>query len=114
MKVRYFVVDREGRLTTASQAAVKAVWDGKRDAAAFGDIAPDELRLVSVLCDDQLVPMKVFFFRLTLSAAYFTENARDSLRRMAVQQMPDPTRIVPVGPLIDLSAPPIGRSRLAG
>jgi hypothetical protein len=64
MKLRYFVIDGHGRLRKTPQAAVRALWDGGLGATALGCVAGNELRLVSVLCDDDLQPCKVYLLRL--------------------------------------------------
>jgi len=83
VKVRYFVIDAGGQLRKASQAAVRGLWDGKRRAEALGCPPGAELRLVSVVCDDALVPRKVFLLRLPLHGGAFTDEARLTLRLFA-------------------------------
>ena len=61
MKLRYFVIDGQGRLRKAAQAAVRALWDGGLGATALGCAAGNELRLVSVVCDDDLLPCKATY-----------------------------------------------------
>jgi hypothetical protein len=75
MKLRYFVITRGGRLRKVAQAAVRGLWDGKLRADALGCAIRDELRLVSVVCNSQLLPRKVYLLRLPLERGRFTEES---------------------------------------
>jgi hypothetical protein len=79
MKLRYFVIDGHGRLRKTPQAAVRALWDGGLGATALGCVAGNELRLVSVLCDDDLQPCKVYLLRLPTTRGQFTFESRMTL-----------------------------------
>ena len=79
MKLRYFVVNKQGQLRKAPQAAVHALWDGGLGASALGCPASNELRLVSVFCDDDLMPQKMYLLRLPLSNGAFTIESRLTL-----------------------------------
>lgn len=79
MKLRYFVVNGQGQLRKAPQAAVHALWDGGLGATALGCPACNELRLVSVFCDDDLIPQKMYLLRLPLSNGVFTTESRLTL-----------------------------------
>jgi hypothetical protein len=79
MKMRYFVVDAAGQLRKAPQAAVRGLWEGSRGADALGCPARNELRLVSVLCNADLLPQKVYLLRLPLTEGRFTEESRLTL-----------------------------------
>lgn len=71
MKLRYFVVDRRGILRRAPRAVVKGLWEGRR-AGALACAAKTEVRLVSVVCGDDLLPRKIFLLRLPLTEGRFT------------------------------------------
>ena len=75
MKLRYFVVDGQGRLCRASRAAVRGLWEGRLQAGALGCPAGNELRLVSVVCDADLLPRKLYLLRLPLTEGAFTETS---------------------------------------
>jgi hypothetical protein len=79
MKLRYFVLDSRGQLRKASQAMVKGLWQGRVRADALGCPSGDELRLVSVVCDNDLLPEKVYVLRLPLAEGAFTEESRLTL-----------------------------------
>lgn len=74
MKLRYFVVDGCGQLRKASQGAVTGLWEGRRSAEALGCDVGTELRLVSVLCNDNLIPEKIYLLRLPLTDGRFTQE----------------------------------------
>src|ERR1700681_601591 len=79
MKLRYFVMDARGQLRKASQAMVKGLWQGSVRADALGCPSGNELRLVSVVCDNDLLPEKVYVLRLPLVEGTFTEESRLTL-----------------------------------
>jgi hypothetical protein len=65
---------------------VLGLWHGERRAHAL-EIAPvTEMRLVSVVCDDKLLPIKVFLLRLPLTDGWFT---RENRLRLALFFRPD-------------------------
>jgi hypothetical protein len=80
MKLRYFGVDTQGQLQKASQAVVRDLWGGNRGADALGCPAGNELRLVSVVCDDDLLPERVYLLRLPLIEGVFTSECRLTLQ----------------------------------
>ena len=79
MKIRYFVVDGAGQLRKASQTAIRSLWDGRLQTPALGCPAGNELRLVSVVCDDDLQPRKLFLLRLPLASGLFDLQSRLTL-----------------------------------
>ena len=86
MKLRYLFVDRHGRLNLIRRARVEAVWQGLLGSDDLGGADQSELRLISVLCDDRLVPRKIFLLRLPLTDGHFTKANYRTLRSFS---MPD-------------------------
>lgn len=86
MKLRYLVVDGENRLSLVRRRDVEALWKGRRAAADLGSPSANELRLVSALCNDRLVPQKIFLLRLPLSDGQFT---RENWLALRIFTMPD-------------------------
>jgi hypothetical protein len=84
MKLRYFILDGEGQLRKASQAAVDGLWEGATRADAFGCPGASEVRLVSVVCDDRLLPRKIYLLRLPLTGGVFTLENYLTLRLFAL------------------------------
>src|SRR5262249_43049109 len=80
MKLRYFIVTPAGELRKASRRAVKALWEGRCAADALGGTTADELPLVSVVCDGNLLPQKIYLLRLPLCEGGFTENSYWALK----------------------------------
>jgi hypothetical protein len=80
MKLRYFVVDASAQLRKAPRAAIEGLWKGHYRADQLGCSAANELRLVSVLCDRDLLPRKIYLLRLPLSDGWFTEATLLTLR----------------------------------
>lgn len=80
MKLRYLFVDHHGQLVKIRRSFVEALWRGELEAAELGGLDQSELRLVSVLCDDRLLPQKIFLLRLPLSEGRFTKANYLTLR----------------------------------
>ncbi len=74
MKIRYLFVDRDGQLVKVRRSVVEGLWQGELAAHDIGSQSLTELRLVSVLCNDQLLPHKIFLLRLPLSSGRFTRE----------------------------------------
>jgi hypothetical protein len=74
MKLRYLFVDRFGQLVTVRRSRVEHLWRGELRAQDIGSVGRNELRLVSVLCDDRLMPRKIFLLRLPLTDGQFTRE----------------------------------------
>lgn len=80
MKLRYFIIDGQGQLLKVQQRKVAQLWDGHLRAQDLaGGLSGKELRLVSVVCDDHLLPKKVYLLRLPLMEGVFTEESRLTL-----------------------------------
>src|SRR5260370_40090411 len=80
MKLRYFIVTSRGALRKATRRALKALWQGRCRADTLGGSNGHELRLVSVACDDRLLPQKIYLLRLPLTWGVFTEESYFTLR----------------------------------
>jgi hypothetical protein len=94
MKLRYFVVDGHGQLRKASQAAVRELWEGGRGAEALGCPASNELRLVSVVCDEDLLPRSLYVLRLPLEGGRFTAESRMTLQLFSLPDCVTPEELV--------------------
>ena len=93
MKIRYFVIDGQGQLRKASQAAVRALWEGRLGAAALGCPAGGELRLVSVACDEGLLPRRLYLLRLPLTAGMYTSESRLTLQAFTCPECVTPSEL---------------------
>jgi hypothetical protein len=80
MKLRYFLVDPFGQLRKVTRKAIKGLWQGHFRADLLGAAIGNELRLVSVLCDNHLTPRKIYVLRVPLSDGWFTEANLLTLR----------------------------------
>jgi len=76
MNLVYFVIDEENQLRRVETEAVEGVWEGRMGTSALGYELPDELRLVSILIDDDLNPIVCFFLRLDLDGEEITDETR--------------------------------------
>lgn len=83
MKLRYFVLDDSGQLRKAPQAAVRAFLDGQLGAEHFRAGDGRELRLVTAVCDDALLPRHVYLLRVPLTTGRFTSDDRVVLKAFA-------------------------------
>jgi hypothetical protein len=74
MKLRYFIVDQEGRVARVRRSQVEALWHGDIPAELLGSSSLTELRLVSVICDAKLRPRRIYLLRLPLSDGEFRKE----------------------------------------
>jgi hypothetical protein len=74
--VRYFVVDRDEQVRPVDKQALEDVWHGRRTSAALRQPLGDTLRVISVLCDEKLLPRLCFFMRLDLADGAITDESR--------------------------------------
>ena len=86
MKLRYLIVDDDNQLKLIRRRQVEAIWQGRVRVARFGSTDRTQFRLVSVVCDDRLVPQRIFLLRLSLTDGYFTQRNYRTLRSFT---MPD-------------------------
>ena len=94
MKLRYLLVDSQGRLSLVRRRDVEALWKGRRTAADLGCPADNEIRLVSALCDERLVPHKIFLLRLPLSGGRFTRENWLTLRIFTMPECVTPREVI--------------------
>ena len=80
MKLRYLVVDTDAQLLRTRRCEIESLWQGRRRAHDLGCEQLHELKLVSVLCDAQLLPQKIYLLRLPLCDGRFTRANYRTLR----------------------------------
>lgn len=76
MRLRYFVIDRWGKLRRVPQAALEGLWTGDRTAAALGCDLASDLRLVTLLCDEDLQPHACYLLRAGLEGGAITNDSK--------------------------------------
>ena len=77
MLLRYFLVDIDNQFRLVSRHAVEDVWAGRRTVRVFDWEVGDELKIVSVLCDEEtLEPKMCFFLRTDLEDLEITDESR--------------------------------------
>jgi hypothetical protein len=95
MKLRYFIVDGAGALRRVSRTDVTGLWEGERSAEDLGAAGACDLRLITVCCDDHLIPTRLYLLRLPLTRGRFTAEdyltlriftCRDCVTRREVEQ----------------------------
>ncbi|MCI0376759.1 MAG: hypothetical protein L0215_04065 [Gemmataceae bacterium] len=94
MKLIYLFVDRQGQLVRVRRAQVGALWRSQITAQDLGSDDPSELRLVSALCDDQLLPQKLFLLRLPLTEGRFTRKDYQRLRIFTKPECVTPREVI--------------------
>jgi hypothetical protein len=94
MKIRYLFVDRHGQLLRIRRSLVEALWRGDLEAADLGCSDQNELRLVSVLCDDRILPQKIYLLRLPLSEGRFTKENYLTLRIFSMPDCVTPREVI--------------------
>jgi hypothetical protein len=86
MHLRYLVVGVQGKLQRVRKSAISALWAGTRSASELGGSSSHELRLISVILDERLLPGKIYLLRVPLTRGVFTLENRLTLQLFA---MPD-------------------------
>lgn len=76
MKRIYFVADSDDQFRRVTNDAVESLWDGQEDIRVLGCDPGDSLRLISVLIDDDLNPLVIFFMRLDVDCGEITPESR--------------------------------------
>jgi hypothetical protein len=77
MLLIYFVVDSSGQIRRVPRGDLEAVWRGECRSADLAWELADELRIVSVLCDeDNLSPLMCFFAWTELRDGWITDESR--------------------------------------
>jgi hypothetical protein len=76
MQIRYFVVDAHQQLFQARKKTVEGLWRGRLTAADLGCPVGDELRLITVVCNEKLLPRMTFFLRVDLEDGRPTDRSR--------------------------------------
>ena len=94
MKLRYFIVNDRGQLKRVSRFLVGDLWRGYIRAEELGGDSHKELRLVSVLCDDRLLPDRIFLLRLPLTEGYFTRHDYRTLRLFSMPDVVTPREMI--------------------
>lgn len=94
MKLRYFVVAGQGQLVQVRRSSIEALWRGWIGGADLGGEESNELRLVSVLCNNRLVPKKTYLLRLPLCEGKFTQESYLTLRIFSRRDCVTPQEVV--------------------
>lgn len=75
MRRRYFVLDSEQQLRKASQAVIEGLWRGERNADALQIPLGSDLRILTVLCDDDLGAKGCYVLRVELAEGRITDES---------------------------------------
>jgi len=77
MHVIYLVVDGDDQFIKIQQALAEDIWNGRTTTTDNNIQLKDELKMVSVLCDDEsLEPRMCFFVKLELDSGAITNRSR--------------------------------------
>lgn len=76
MQLFYFVVDDHQQIWKAPPDEVERLWQGQGRADKLDFEVGDELRLISVLCDEEIQPKICFFLRADLQNGRVTTASR--------------------------------------
>lgn len=87
MQLFYFVVDEDNQLRKASRHDVESLWRGECRADALEFRLGRRLRLITALCDENLVPVICYFAHLQLKEGTITEESKiDAFEAMSMQK----------------------------
>jgi hypothetical protein len=84
MKLRYLIVDSNNQLKLIRRDEVEAIWRGRVHVSQYGCDDQTELRLISVVCDNDILPERIYLLRIALTDGYFTRRNYRSLRSFAM------------------------------
>jgi hypothetical protein len=77
MQINYFVFDTDHQLHRVPRELVEEFWNGRLGAQRLPCLVGDQLRLISVLVDDEtLMPLLVFFLRTDVEQGEITDDSR--------------------------------------
>ena len=77
MLLRYLLVDVDNQFRLVPRSAVEDVWAGRCTVRVFDWAVEDELKIVSILCDEEtLEPKMCFFLRTKLKDDEITDESR--------------------------------------
>ncbi|MEX0718193.1 MAG: hypothetical protein WD066_16485 [Planctomycetaceae bacterium] len=76
MRLLYFLFDRDDRLHKAPRRAVEELWKKRRRAEEFRFDLGDDLRMITVIADDDLRPVVTFFLKVDLEDGEITDSSR--------------------------------------
>jgi len=88
MKVRYFHVDEADRVHKVAQRHMVAAWQGDRP--WDGSRGLRDLRIVTILCREGLIPIRSFLFRAATEDGWITESSRREVMQTRLSLLPDP------------------------
>ena len=94
MKLRYFALDGEGQIRKVSQSVMAGLWEGRVRSDALGSPGKTELRLVSILCDDNLQPLTIYLLRVPLSDGLCTAESQLTLQIFSMRDCVTPREVV--------------------
>ena len=70
----FVIIARTDAYGAVGGSMEEAIWRGRMHVAEFGCADWTELRLISVMCDGQLLPERIYLLRMTLTDGYFTRR----------------------------------------
>ena len=76
MNLNFYIVDQDGQLRRTPREAVEDCWHGRAEVDVLGYPVGDELRLVTVLCNDDLEPIVTYFVRLDVESGRITDESK--------------------------------------
>ncbi len=76
MQLTYFVVDTDHTIYRVDRELVEGLWDGHRTSDEFACSLGHDLRLITVLLDEDLLPVLCFFIRVELKDGVITNRSR--------------------------------------
>ncbi|MGH7201915.1 MAG: hypothetical protein ACREJB_15015 [Planctomycetaceae bacterium] len=86
MFLAYFVIDRDQQLRRAAPEMIEALWHGQVTTEELRIEVGEELRLISVLCLEDLTPAVCFFARLELEDGLISREAKINLFEAMAQR----------------------------
>ena len=76
MDISYFIVDSDTSLQRTASEVVEGLWKKQVRTDELDYDVSDDFRLISVLCDENLLPIICYFARLTIHDGIITDNSK--------------------------------------
>lgn len=76
MQIQYFAVDADNQLRRETREAVEDLWSGRATAETLHCNVEESFRLVTVMCNDDLIPVVTYFARLDLHEGRITDESK--------------------------------------
>jgi|GEM_PF-3419458 len=76
MRLDYYIVDEQGQFQRSSRNDVETLWKGNCHIGKINERLSEDLRIATVVRDEQLHPVMCFFLKLKLADGQITDESK--------------------------------------